>query len=160
MSFELTYENWKVGGRPLTERLRISLDAGSNLNKIEVRFEGAGVGDSLELACGLVKRGNTLVSKDPRGRWLSLWGLTTDDTANGCLGTGIVFVPRTSARFEEDRDQYLSISTVSTGGPYVYYAGAGWTRSGDFPSGDAWKSYLAAFARRLSLPLKVTVKKN
>ncbi len=157
VTFELIYRNWKVGGVTLTEHMRVSLDAGANLNRIELVFDGIGVNDSLQVACGLVKRSNTTVSRDEKGCWLGLWGLTTPDTVNGSLGTGIVSSSVPFARFTEDRDQYLVISKVKMGNPFVYYAGAGWTRSGDFATETEWKSYLSTFAQRQLFPLEVSI---
>ena len=86
-----------------------------------------------------------------------MWGPTTDDTANGFLGTGIVFSPLSFTRFTADSDQYLVMGSAKVGEPFVYYAGAGWTGSSDFATESAWKSYLADFARRLLSPVEVKI---
>ena len=160
VTFELVYSNWNVNGKIITERMRISLDAGENLNRVELVAGSHGLNDSIQLACGLVKRSNTAASKDEDNRWLGLWGLTVADTVNGFLGTGIVSSPSSFIQFAEDRDQYLAIGQTRAGEPFVYYAGAGWTRSGDFATESDWKSYLNGFARRLLSPLKVTPHTN
>lgn len=157
VAFELVYDNWNAGGRVFTEHVRISLDAGTNLNRIQLMFDVSGANDSLPIACGLVKRSGTVVGKDNSGRWASLWGPTTDDTANGFLGTGIVFSPLSFTKFTADSDQYLVMGSAKVGEPFVYYAGAGWTGSGDFATESAWKSYLADFARRLLSPVEVKI---
>lgn len=155
--FELTYANWNIDRETFTERRRISLDAGQNLNRIEVTFEGLETHDSLQIACGLVKRSNTAVGTDERNCWMSLWGLTNSDTANGFLGTGIVLSSSSLVQFTEDKDQYLVIGPAKAGEPFTYYSGAGWTRRGDFATENDWKTYLYTFAQKLQMPLKVSI---
>ena len=51
--FELVYEPFEVGGVKVSQVLRVSLDAGSQLNKFRATYQG--VNDSLALAVGLKK---------------------------------------------------------------------------------------------------------
>ena len=46
---------------------------------------------------------------------------------------------------------------VPASGVATYYAGAGWDKSGDFPTLAAWDAYLDQAARRLASPLTVTL---
>jgi hypothetical protein len=132
------------------------LDAGQNLNTIRISFDSLDMKD-LQLACGLVKRKGTTVHTSETNRWMSLWGLTTEDTVNGSLGTGIVMPRSTTIRFTEDNDQYLVVVNADAHVTFTYYAGAGWTRSGDFSSADDWNSYLDSFSRRIQTPLKILI---
>jgi pectinesterase len=157
LTFELTYTNWKIGEKKFTEHMRISLDAGQNLNAVQVAFEGLDANEPLQLACGLVKRSNTKIQTNEGNCWMALWGLTTSDTVNGSLGTGAVLPKSTIVKFTEDKDQYLVIVNAKAGTPFSYYAGAGWTRNGDFPTVNDWNSYLDSFSRRLQSPLKITI---
>ena len=52
----------------------------------------------------------------------------------------------------------LVIAPAQPGKPFQYYFGAGWSKSGDFPSETDWESYVRRFAARLHAPLKITVK--
>ncbi len=156
VKFELTYR-WGMGTDSLIERKTIALDAGQNLNRVEVRFEGRHAGDSLMLACGLVKRPATTISRDPHHRFIGLWGLTNADSVNGSLGTGIVLAGEPYREFTEDPSQYLILSPVRIGSPFVYYAGAGWTRNGNFATEDDWTKYLETTAERVREPLVVHV---
>ncbi len=156
-SFELTYDNWNLTGTSFIERKRITLDAGSNLNHIEVSFQGLPEGDSLLVAAGLVKRGNTSPTYNKGNGWLSLWGPTTNDPVNGSLGTGIVIDSSSFAGFAEDSSHYLALGRISSGGNIAYYSGAGWTRSEDFPDEQSWLRYLDTFAQRLKYPLSVSI---
>ena len=50
----------------------------------------------------------------------------------------------------------LAITQVSAGRDLVYYVGAGWSRSGDFPDEAAWTAYIRRFAERRDAPVKVS----
>ena len=137
----------------LTERKQISLDAGQNLNKVEIRFEGRRALDTLVIACGLVKRANTQVVKDPDRRWIGLWGLTNADTSNGSLGTGVVLSQGSFVQCTEDAAQFLVLCPMDPGMPFSYYAGAGWTRNGNYKREGDWIRSLDTKARALRAPL-------
>ncbi|HUA68081.1 MAG TPA: DUF4861 family protein, partial [Candidatus Saccharimonadales bacterium] len=51
----------------------------------------------------------------------------------------------------------LAITQVQVGNPLVYYAGAGWSESGDFPDAKSWTDYVRRFAERRDSPLQVTI---
>jgi hypothetical protein len=153
--FEVTYRGVPVGGVTFVERKRIALDAGENLNRIRVTFEGPDAGRSVLMACGLVKRRGTQIVTDRARSWMGLWGRTNSDSVNGSLGTGVVFPAPAFVQFTEDSVEYLLIGRADTGAPLTYYAGAGWTRSGDFASAEEWNAYLDNRAARIAAPLRV-----
>ncbi len=155
--FELTYDHWMVDGHPVKETKRISLDAGQNLNKIEVTFVGGPETTKLKIPLGLVKRPMTKMHIDKAKGWMSLWGPVNDSLPNGYLGTGIVFDRKKTALATGDSVQYLVVVNSVVGSPLTYYAGAGWTRSGDFRTGSDWDSYLRDGALSAANPIKVTV---
>jgi hypothetical protein len=154
VSFELLYD-WTVDGHPMVEHKTISLDAGHHLNKVQVRFEGTPAGKTLTVACGLVKRVNTVLTKDPERCWMGLWGPTNADSVNGDLGTGVVLGRGGCLRFGEDTAQYLLLVSLAPGKTLTYYAGAGWTRNGDFSSSVAWNRSLDRKAQSLAEPLQL-----
>lgn len=153
--FELTYNGVAIGGMTITERKRISLDAGENLNRVRVTYDAPEAGHGVMVACGLVKRPHTLPASDKSRGWMGLWGPTNSDSVNGSLGTGVVFPSSAFVQFTEDSAQYLLIGRAVTGERLTYYAGAGWTRSGDFATVEDWNSYLDRWAVRIALPLHV-----
>ena len=160
VQFELTYDSILVGGSVYSETCRITLDAGSNLNRIDVSYRAADTSRQVEVACGLAKRAATSVRVNDAECWLSLWGLTTPDTTNGYLGTGIV-VPRAGfTGVAEDSLHWLILGKTARGTPFTYYAGAGWTRSGDFATEEDWQATLSQFVRRLRSPLRVTMERE
>jgi pectinesterase len=153
--FELTYNAMVIEGVKIIERMRISLDAGQNLNRIRVTYEAPEAGKRVLLACGLVKRAGTLLASDGYRGWMGLWGPTNRDSVNGSLGTGVVIQASEFVRFAQDSAQYLIIGGAVTGEPFTYYAGAGWTRSGDFATRGDWNSFLEGQAARIASPLRV-----
>ena len=154
VSFMLTYI-WHLGVDSLTEERTITLDAGENLNRMEVCYRG-GHG-SMSIAAGLVKRAGTVPAQDAQHGILSLWGPTVADPLNGELGTAVVFPRGADTGFTEDKDQYLITATVDAAAPFVYYAGAGWTGNGVLRGSKDWSAYLTTFAQRLAAPLTVNI---
>ncbi len=51
----------------------------------------------------------------------------------------------------------LAIAPAEIGKPFVYYFGAGWSDSGDFPNAKSWADYVRRFAERRDQPLQVTI---
>ncbi len=154
--FELGYQPWQVGGRQVSELKRISLDLGSNLNRIESRFTIDG--DRLDVAIGLVKvqDGGEMTYNLAEG-WMSYW--QPMDAVNGTTGCGVVMVNRDRLRYLDAEGHGICLVTVATDQPLVYYAGAGWTKSDDFPNREAWINYVQNFARRVQHPLEIKISK-
>ncbi len=153
--FTVAYEKGTINGVPYKEVKTYSIDAGHNLNRIRAVFTGIGNDDSLRFVAGLVKRTNTSVSHDSAACWLALWGAVNDDPVNGELGTGIVFPGEGFLGMTEEKDQYLLFAKLREGSPVMYFAGAGWTRSGDFKSTEDWKKLLTHWSLRMREPVKV-----
>jgi len=117
-----------------------------------------GVADTFLVASGLVQRAGVTASSNAENGWISLWGPTDGDPVNGSLGTGVV-MPLASFRGARKVGEHLLIlGAARKDTPLVYYAGAGWTRGGDFASGAEWDAYIDAFARRLRAPLKILIR--
>ncbi len=155
LRFELTYDKLDVDGKTYKEIKRITLDAGQNLNRIDVTYSGSDEKEEIQFVAGLVKRKNTVLKSDEGHAWMSLWGLTSVDSINGSLGTGVVMSKSVFAGVTEEKDQYLMVGNTQCGATVSYYAGAGWTRAGDFVSQADWNKYLDEFALRLASPLHV-----
>ena len=156
--FELEYHPVIYAGRETKEIKRISLDAGSNLNKIDVTYTG-GTG-RMVVAAGIVKRVGVTGSFDSKSHSVSLWGAVNDKAENGSLGTGIVLPTRFFREKREDAIHLLLLGTGEMGKPFTYYGGAGWTRSSDFATADDWNDYLAKRARLLNEPLRIQIVKR
>ena len=51
----------------------------------------------------------------------------------------------------------LALVRALPGKPFVYYLGAGWSLSGDFPEKLNWESYVRLYCERLRAPVEVTL---
>jgi hypothetical protein len=195
--FELTYDAWNAGGRKISETKRISIDAGSNLSRVESTFTSDDK-SPLQLGVGLAERpGENAVVADGSpeiGSWPSSTakGLFVQNQDEGWMtywqpqdfGKGITAVafvlPKGSVQtFTNDnpnlpleksaapkhtekeglpavRNQ-LAIVPAEISKPFVYYIGAGWSESGDFPDAKSWNDYVRRFAERRDQPLQVTI---
>ena len=59
--------------------------------------------------------------------------------------------------FTDDTLNHLVLAKVASGKPLKYLAGAAWNRSGDITSRAQWEAYVAAAAKRVASPVKVTI---
>ncbi len=150
--FELRFDAWDAAGRKVSQVQRISLDAGSNFSRVENRFTAAGV-KPLTVGIGIAQRkGQGSYVEDEAG-WMSYWEPAMGDKgSNACA----VIVPGATG-FAPNGGNYLAMASATPGRPFVYYLGAGWSRSGDFADAGAWERYVRATAARLAAPIKVSI---
>jgi pectinesterase len=156
--FEVNYKPVSYCGTEISEKKRISIDAGSNLNKIEVFYDAKDKNKNIELAAGIVKRKSVTPTIDKKDGIISLWGLTTDDPANEFLGIGVIMPKNIIKDYKDNEKHLLVIGKTNTAKPTTYYSGAGWTRSGDFKNEQDWNQYLIDFSNKLRHKLIITVK--
>ena len=156
--FELTYETWEANGVYVAETKRFTVDAGHNLDRIDSTFTVAGAKE-ITVAVGLNKKPadkgqdekitTTPVAADGS---LTQW---VEQKTNGLLGTAII-VPGGTGFAEDDRNQ-LALAKVAAGGTLTYYAGAGWSKAGEFTTAESWNAYVAACAARAKSPVRITL---
>jgi hypothetical protein len=153
--FELTYDAWDAAGRKVSETKRIALDAGANLSRIASTFRSETPGP-LSVGVGIVERKEPgQFVKDEAEGWMSYWEPALPP--NGSIACAVVFPAGQLTGFAQADGNFLATATAQVDRPFVYYAGAGWSKSGDFPDAKAWESYVRAFARVLAQPVRVTV---
>lgn len=194
--FVLTYDAWDAGnGRKVSETKRISIDAGSNMSRVESTFNSED-SSSLQVGVGLDERpgDNAFVSdgapeiaswvnRTDKGifvqtpSWMTYW--QPDDFAKGVIGSAIILPKNSIETYTNDNPtlpdskfaapthtlgegqpglrSILAIVPAQVGTPLVYYIGAGWNESGDFPDAASWNNYVRRFAERRDQPLQVTV---
>jgi pectinesterase len=156
---ELEFDPWNAGGVRVTETKRISIDAGSQLFRQESIFRAEGTSE-LPVAVGFVKREGVVgsTSQGSGWTWVSGWGPIERVTGgHGLLGLAALVERRSLIEVRETGDHYVAVMRVRPGTPVVYYAGAGWSASGDFDGPSDWWTYLDGFAQRLASPLRVTM---
>jgi hypothetical protein len=147
VAFELGYAPYDAGGVKVSERRRFMLETGSNLNRIETRFDWDGGPEELQAAAGIVKRaggGEPGFAED--GAWMAYW--EPEQPGNGSIGCAVIMA--SPAKPMDTKEQAFLLTTVKRGQPLVYYAGAGWTKSGDFLDKAAWMRYVSASHAKLN----------
>jgi rhamnogalacturonyl hydrolase YesR len=195
--FELTYDAWDMAGRKVSETKRISIDAGSNLSRVESIFSsddkspltiGVGLAErpgenvivldgSPEVGSWQTSTDKGLVAQNQTEGWLAYW--QPQDFAKGTTAVAIVLPKGSVQTFTNDLPDLpaekfaaptntvqegqpavrnlLAIAPAEIGKPFVYYLGAGWSESGDFPDAKSWMDYVRRFAERRDQPLQVTI---
>jgi hypothetical protein len=149
VEFELGYDPWGPPGSLVGETKRISLDLGENLSRIETRFTVQGAPRPLPVAVGIVRRGEGRLSRDLPTTWLSY--VEPPQGQSGQIGCGVIAPAR--SKFVESDEHYLLVRQHPSDEPFVYYAGAYWSKAPDFREPDDWSVYLAAFSRRAGAPI-------
>jgi len=176
--FELTFDAWEAGGRRVSETRRISIDAGSNMSRVESTFSG-GDAAPLQVAIGIALRADPgcILDRNTEQGYMTYWQVADRD--RGSIACAVVLAkgrPREFAlesmsvpqRPEAKRlvpgieglppvGNALMVTEARIGEPLVYYLGAGWSKSGDFPDSDAWREYVGGFAERSRAPVGVRV---
>jgi pectinesterase len=156
--FEVTYKSINYDGLELKEKKIITLDAGSNLNKIELIFESKNKKKDLFIAAGIVKRKNVKSFYDKHDKIVSLWGPVNDDPVNEFLGIGIIIPGNKYFNLKDTNSHLLAICQHNSNKNFVYYSGAGWTKNGDFKNENDWINYLKDYSRKIKNKLEIKVK--
>jgi unsaturated rhamnogalacturonyl hydrolase len=173
--FELTYDAWEAGDEEVSETKRIRIDAGSNMTRVESMFSARH--RPLEVGIGIAERpGDGVIAENQGEGWMSYWQPADRDRGNiGCaivlpgkieeFATERATLPKlTQADLETPSDEglppvanLLPITPGEAGAPFLYYFGAGWSKSSDFPSETDWENYVREFVARFHAPLKITL---
>ena len=159
--FELTYETWSANGVFVSEVKRFTVDAGHNLDQIESTFTVVGKNKEVTVGIGLNKtpadkgqEPQVELTPTPADGSLTQWVV---QKTNGSLGTAVIVPSAAFAGFAEDERNQLVLAKVTSGQALRYYAGAGWSKAGEFTTQPQWNDYVAACAARLRAPLKITL---
>ena len=154
--FEVVYPEWERPGLKATEVKRITLDAGSNVNRFESFYTVEGTGP-ITWAAGIRLAKGVSPRVDRERGIVRTWEHQGQYGEDGWLGCGIVMDPAAVVETREEGGNQLVVARTPRGRPATWYAGSGWDRSGDFPDTAAWDRYLDAFASRLRSPLRVEI---
>lgn len=154
-SFKLTYEPWKVGDRNVSVTKTITLDAGSQLNRVAVTYNFEGE-DPLPVVAGIVLReddGGKIIQQKDDGI-AAYWEPAHGD--DGTLGVAVVTAEEVVDIFEAEA-QLLTQMKVSNDKPIVYYSGGVWNKAGEITSAAAWEQYLAHYREKIKNPLIIII---
>ncbi len=149
-AFELSYAPWEANGIEVTETKRITLDAGSRLNRIESTYTFEG-GKTIDVAAGLAVHKGAGPEQLEDGRVLSVWDTPQDPTA-GRIATGMVSLEEHRSTVEAGHA--LMVFSVKSGQTFHYAAGSGWSKA-DMPTQQAWDDYLRLYLLQQQNPLQL-----
>lgn len=163
---KLVYNPLTVKGNDNVIETRIlSLDAGSQMNKIALSF--ANLNEPTPLVTGIVlHEPSTDYQADAANGYIAY--ADPEDATNGQIFVGAVFPEKLSdakaVNFSDAEKKQrgadghvLAYTTYAPGSEYTYYTGAGWSKWG-FRNSAEWFKYVQEFAQKVKQPLQVTVK--
>jgi hypothetical protein len=154
--FELVYEPFDVNGVKVSQVLRVSLDAGSQLNRFRASYQVPGGSETLAFAVGL-KKVKAAQKEFNQGRgWLTIW--EPMDKSLGMQGLAVVVDPSAVDKNAEDKLNHLVILKPGIATPITYWAGFAWDRAGQITSGESWNAYVDQFVERLRSPIDISIK--
>ncbi len=151
-TFQLSFDEWGVADRKVKMTKRVSLDAGSQLSQIEVKYH-YNDSSSLPVVVGIIKRkepGTILL--DEKNGIMGYW--EPQHVEDGITGTGTIFL-QPVVKMKVSNDHLLTLLTANTDKPFVYYTGAAWDKAGVITNAQNWLSYLQLFKTQLEQPLQV-----
>ena len=151
-TFQLSFDEWDVAGRMVKMVKTVSLDAGSQLSRIEVNYSYPN-NDSLPVVVGIIKRkelGTILL--DEQNGIMGYW--EPPHGKDGTTGTGTIFL-QPVVKMKVNHEHLLAHFTAVKEAPFVYYTGAAWNKANIITNAQNWFSYLQLFQQQLQLPLQV-----
>lgn len=161
---KLDYPTTLVNGDSITEHRLITLDKGSNFNRMDVWYDG--ITKPVELASGVVihseDKQSVVLGKD----YVQYADPTDNIEVNNCqLFVATIYpngVSRTEKKmFEQptggNEGHALGIVENYKGETYTYYFGSAWSKF-DVRTQDEWQNRIDWMLRQLKNPLKVTIK--
>jgi hypothetical protein len=152
--FELQYAPWEAGGVRVSERRRVTLDAGSHFNRFESVYSVDGA-EEVMWAAGIKRAKGADVRVQREQGILRTWEALQEP--NGSLGCAIVVDPARTESVAEADGNVLLIGKMKAGQPVVYHAGSGWDKGGDVSGPAAWDGLVEDLVQRLRSPLRIEV---
>ncbi len=165
-AFKLTYAPWDAGvAGSVSETKQFTVDCGRNFDTVESVFDF--VANEAVVGIGITEHAppkdfpKGVLTRDSDGRWMSFW----EENKDGGLGIAVIlasgespagFAYEPAAKPPGNANNLLLVK-AKDGVPVRYYAGAGWTGSGQFADRAAWETHVRAHAQRALKPLRVSV---
>ncbi|WP_345952919.1 DUF4861 family protein [Mucilaginibacter sp. PAMB04168] len=151
-TFQLSYPAKGIDGYRYTLTKTITIDAGSQLNRIQADFNIVGK-SSLPVVIGIVTRkGDDARMLSADKGVIAYW--EPDNKEHGTTGVGCVFDSGFGGA-KAMNGHLLAFGNVVPGKPLTYYAGAAWDRAGLIHNQQEWFNYLSGFRSRIAKPLSI-----
>ncbi|KFF12569.1 DUF4861 family protein [Flavobacterium hydatis] len=153
-TFQLTYDTWIAGGITVKATKIISIDAGSQLNRVENTYTFDG-NKPMEVVVGLSKKPEAgVISLNEQQGIMGYWEPTFGQ--DGTTGVGSILTTPVKNMWV-DKTQILAKTTVTNNEPIVYYTGAAWNKAGKITDAKQWFTYLDNFHQQIKNPLIIKV---
>ena len=153
--FELIYEPFDAGGTKVSEVLRVSLDAGSQLNHYQTFYKTQSGNAPLAVAVGLKKVKGEQKDLNAADGWLAIWQPMEKNL--GMQGLAVIVNPKVFDKHVEDKLNNLVVLKAETEKTASYWSGFAWDGAGKITSAAAWKTYVDQFAKGLLSPIEVSL---
>jgi hypothetical protein len=137
----------------VAETKRISLDAGSHLNKIVSTFTFDGA-MPIDVAAGIAIHKGAAATLPLGNSIAAVWDMPQKSSA-GRIATGLVSLPTEHASTMTAADHALMICHRHSGEPFTYFAGSAWSKA-DMPTEADWNTYLSHFQEQYEHPVAVS----
>lgn len=156
-TFQLSYDEWNIPGRTLKCTKTISLDAGSQLNKVIVDYENKS-NKAFVVVTGIIKRkepGEMLLNE--KNGIMAYW-----EPQHGVDGTTGVACISTApfVQMTVEHGQLLTVTLLKSPYTIEYYNGAAWDKAGKITSAREWFDYLNMFKKKMQQPLIIHIHKS
>jgi len=154
-TFQLTFDSWNAGGIKVTAVKTISIDAGSQLNRIENVYSFDD-NNPLEVVVGIIRREKPgMIALNEQQGIMGYWEPSFDK--DGTTGVGSILTTPVSTMWV-NKEQILAKTIIKTNEPIVYYSGAAWDKAGKITNSKQWFDYLNNFQQQINNPLIVNIK--
>lgn len=150
--FELTYAPWKAGTMTVSETKRITIDLGSNLNRIEC-FYSCDNAPVIPVAAGIILHDSSDEKYTDNKNIIAYW--LPADGNEGMMGCGVVYPATVKAETTEVESHLVMKTECEIGKPFVYYAGSCWDENPEFKTFAQWQQYLNNFKERIDSPVSI-----
>ena len=168
--FELTYAPWSAGGTRVSEKKRVTLDAGSQFNRFESSFTNEPAGDGGKagearrgvapaVAIGIAKHPGNVEMFDRKLGWRGVWE-PLDGGKSGHLGCAVLLKPGEKAEAAETPAELLLLTALPARGPLVYYVGTDWDQATHLADLPAWHKEAQQLAAQLVSPITVNLERS
>ncbi|WP_166693972.1 DUF4861 family protein [Fibrivirga algicola] len=155
-TFRVKFDPYTFNGVTVHETRTVSLDAGSQLNKVQVHIE-QNSGKALPMVVGISQRKEpSPVVLDEKSGVLGYWEPKHGN--DGTLGIGCVF-PVTPVRMLTKYDHLLARLDAPSADDLIYYTGGVWDKAGQITSAEAWFAYLRQFTLKQKQPPVIRILK-
>ncbi|MDE3098223.1 MAG: DUF4861 family protein [Verrucomicrobiota bacterium] len=156
--FELDYDPFDVNGNTMAETMRVTLDAGSQMDHYHVTFKPQGAAGGLTAAVGLKKVKGDEPDFDVAAGALAIW--EPMEKKRGMQGVAVIVDPKTFVKEAQDKLNHLLVIKASPDDSADYWAGFAWDKAGKITSAEAWKQYVHRFAQGVESPIETSVSTN